>query len=168
VLAAAEAVHLLPQMAPRPEGRASRIPAAVLLLPLAVGALAAWGTLFSGPWPDGAVLYFLLSAMAALAGTVLRNALRVVFDPTADLTWSRLYFDGVAGLLLGFLLFLMYMAGALLLTGDEAPALPPRGDGAFLKVAVLVSLFGTAGGLMIEEAADRLRKFLIDRLQTPA
>lgn len=161
------AVRLLVELSHRPARRRPLLPAKWFLLALALVLLAAWVRTFAAPWPDGVAAFFLLSGLAALLGTVLRNVLRVVFDPTAEVTWTRLQHDAAAGVLLGFLLLLVYLAGAALVAGEGQTALPPGGDGRFHEVAVLVSLLGTTGGLLIEEVAERLRKLLIDRLKTP-
>src|SRR5215472_11925479 len=51
--------------------------------------------------------------VAGFLGTILRNNLRMVFDPTASFSWNALMIEVGAGLLLGFALALLYLVGSL-------------------------------------------------------
>jgi len=116
-----------------------------------------WVFLFAKPFADPSYSFFGMLAVAGLLGTFLRNNLRLVFDPTARFSWNELSIEIGAGLLLGFSLALLYLAGSLTIVGSTQAVLLPVGSGGFQRAAVVMTLLGLGGGLMIEQAADRVR-----------
>jgi hypothetical protein len=101
-------------------------------------------------------------AIAGILGTILRNNLRLIFDATAAFSWNELLIELGAGLLLGFALALLYLVGSLTITGKTESVLLPGTPGDFQRVAVIMTLLGLGGGLMIEQAADRVRRWFND------
>jgi hypothetical protein len=88
----------------------------------------------------------------------------MVFDPTASFSWNELLIEVGAGLLLGFSLALLYLVGSLTVTGKTEAVLLPDSNEAYQRVAVVMTLLGLGGGLMIEQAADRIRSWFTERL----
>lgn len=127
--------------------------------------LVGWVVLFTNPLGHAAYSFFAMLAVAGFLGTILRNNLRLIFDPTATFSWNELLIEMGAGLLLGFALALLYLVGALTVTGKTAAVLLPESDGDFQRVAVVMTLLGLGGGLMIEQAADRVRRWFTERFQ---
>src|SRR5579862_6520309 len=97
-------------------------------------------------------------ALAGLLGTILRNNLRMVFDPTASFSWNELLIEVGTGLLLGFALALLYLAGMLTVTGNTDVFLLEGAEKGYQRVAVVMTLLGLGGGLMIEQAAERVKR----------
>jgi hypothetical protein len=126
--------------------------------------LIAWVYLFSNPLVHASYSFFSMLGLAGLLGTVLRNNLRMVFDPTATFSWNELLIEVGAGLLLGFSLALLYLVGSLTVTGKTEAILIPDSTEAFQRVAVVMTLLGLGGGLMIEQAANRVRSWFVERL----
>jgi hypothetical protein len=124
--------------------------------------LVSWVVVFN----TGSIAYsyslFIILGVAGLLGTMLRNNLRMVFDPTARFAWNELLIEIGAGLLLAFALALLYLVGAVTIKGS-AEVMFPTGPAEFQRVAVVMTLLGLGGGLMIEQAADRVRGFFTDR-----
>jgi hypothetical protein len=141
-----------------------RLPLGIYLT-LLVSCLGGWVVLFTNPLNHPVYSFFAMLAVAGLLGTILRNNLRLVFDPTATFSWNELFVEMGAGLLLGFALALLYLVGALTITGKTEAVLLPGSTGDFQRVAVVMTLLGLGGGLMIEQAADRVRQWFTDRLQ---
>lgn len=109
---------------------------------------------------------FIILGVAGLLGTMLRNNLRLVFDPTARFSWNELVIEVGAGLLLAFALALLYLVGAVTIKGS-AEVMFPTGAAEFQRVAVVMTLLGLGGGLMIEQAADRVRGWFLERFTPP-
>jgi hypothetical protein len=139
--------------------KSARMPL-TLYTSLMLACLAAWVFVFDGQWwLQGNYAFFLMLALAGLLGTMLRNNLRMMFDPTAVFSWDELFIEIGTGLMLGFALALLYFVGALAFTGstDAIPKGGERGDGDFQRIAVIMTLLGLGAGLMIERAAERVR-----------
>jgi hypothetical protein len=142
-----------------------RLPLGVYMTVL-VTLLVLWVLLFSNPLSCPAYSFFAMLAIAGLLGTILRNNLRMVFDPTALFSWNELIIEIGAGLLLGFALSLFYLVGALTVTGKAGAVLLPEKDEDFQRVAIVMTLLGLGGGLMIEQAAVRVRSWLSEQLDS--
>lgn len=142
-----------------------RLPLGIYMVTL-VTCLALWVILFTKQFEPAAYSFFSLLALAGLMGSILRNNLRMIFDPTALFSWNELLIEIGAGLLLGFALALLYLIGALTVTGSTA-TLVPADTAAFQRVAVVMTLLGLGGGLMIEQAAERVRRWFLTRLNAP-
>ncbi len=128
--------------------------------------LVSWVVVFnSGSIPYSYSLFIILG-VAGLLGTMLRNNLRMVFDPTARFSWNELLIEIGAGLLLAFALALLYLVGAVTIKGS-AEVMFPTGPAEFQRVAVVMTLLGLGGGLMIEQAADRVRGWFLERFGGP-
>jgi hypothetical protein len=121
--------------------------------------LIGWVILFVNPAANVSYSFFAMLAAAGLLGTILRNNLRLVFDPTANFSWNELMIEMATGLLLGFALALLYLAGALTITGRASFTLSPGSPDGYQRVAVVMTLLGLGGGLMIEQAAERVRRW---------
>lgn len=117
-----------------------------------------WNSLTQGGWT------FIMAFLATGLGTSLRNSLRLVFDPAAQLSWFQLLNDWTAGIVLGFALCLLYFVGAVAVTGSTEQTLTPPKTGDFQRIAIIMTLLGMTGGLLLEQVADGLRSWLIDRL----
>ena len=133
-----------------------RLPAgvySVVLLALLVG----WVYLFTNPFSPVSYSFFAMVALAGLLGTFLRNNLRLVLDVTAQFKWNELFIEIGTGLLLGFALVLLYLVGALTVTGSAQTLLLPDSDADYQRVGIVMTLLGLGGGFMIEQAANRVR-----------
>ena len=128
--------------------------------------LVLWVYLFTNPFVHASYSFFAMLGLAGLLGAILRNNLRMMFDPTAIFSWSELLIEVGAGLLLGFALALLYLVGSLTVTGKTESVLIPDSNEAFQRVAVVMTLLGLGGGLMIEQAADRVRGWFAERLSS--
>jgi hypothetical protein len=128
--------------------------------------LISWVVLFTNPLNHATYSFFSMLAVAGLLGTILRNNLRMVSDPTANFSWNELLIEIGAGLLLGFSLALVYLVGALTITGRTESILLPESREAFQRVAVVMTLLGLGGGLMIEQAANRVRRWFAETLES--
>jgi hypothetical protein len=125
--------------------------------------LASWVIVFNTDAIPYSYSLFIILGVAGLLGTMLRNNLRLVFDPTARFSWNELLIEVSAGLLLAFALALLYLVGAVTIKGS-AEVMFPTGPAEFQRVAVVMTLLGLGGGLMIEQAADRVRGWFLERL----
>lgn len=125
--------------------------------------LATWVAVFNSDSIPYSYSLFIILGVAGLLGTMLRNNLRMVFDPTARFSWNELLIEVGAGLLLAFALALLYLVGAVTIKGS-AEVMFPTGAAEFQRVAVVMTLLGLGGGLMIEQAADRVRGWFLERL----
>ncbi|BAO87900.1 hypothetical protein [Caballeronia cordobensis] len=148
-----------------------RLPLGVYLSML-VTCLFVWVILFANPWmdigesPSSAVYFFFgILAVAGILGTLLRNNLRLIFDPTAKFSWNEMLIELGAGLVLGFTLSLLYLASAITVAGTTKALLIPKDKDSFQRAAVVMTLLGLGGGLMIEQAADRVRHWFTDELR---
>jgi hypothetical protein len=137
-----------------------RLPLGIYMILLVV-CLVSWVALFAHPLSNVTFSFFAMLAVAGFLGTILRNNLRLVLDPTANFSWNELMIELGAGLVLGFALALFYLVGALTVTGDPATVLMPN-PASFQRVAVVMTLLGLWGGLMIEQAADRVRHWFTE------
>ncbi len=106
-------------------------------------------------------------ALAGLLGTILRNNLRMVFDLTASFSWNELLIEIGTGLLLGFALALLYLVGTLTVTGKTEAFLLEDAEKGYQRVAVVMTLLGLGGGLMIEQAAERVKRAFAETIDTP-
>jgi hypothetical protein len=159
------AVQVLKELVRRHVFRSKpRLPLGIYLT-LLVACLGTWVFLFANPLNHALYSFFAMLAVAGLLGTILRNNLRLIFDPTAIFAWNELFIEVGAGLLLGFALALLYLIGALTITGKTEAVLLPADAADFQRVAVVMTLLGLGGGLMIEQAADRVRRWFTERLQ---
>lgn len=112
---------------------------------------------------DGPARFFTLLAISAFFGVSLRNSLRVVFDPSYSHNVRGILAEIVCGLLLAFGLALLFLVGAITIVGDPKGVFVQSGAD-FERTAVVMTLLGLAGGLMIEQAADALRRWFGARL----
>jgi len=130
-----------------------------IYMPSLVVLLFFWVYLFARPFPNPTYSLFGMLSIAGLLGTFLRNNLRLVFDPSARFSWNELFIEIGAGLILGFTLALLYLAGSLtIFGGTQAVTLSTNSvSGGFQRDAVVMTLLGMGGGLMIEQAAERVR-----------
>jgi hypothetical protein len=109
--------------------------------------------------------FFELLALAALLGTTLRNSLRFVLDPAPEVDSRRLLAEFVCGILLAFGLALLFLVGAITISGTPVEVLQEgEQKGGFERVAVVMTLLGLAGGLLIEQTADSLRRRLLSQI----
>ncbi len=128
--------------------------------------LVSWEAVFNSEAIPYSYSLFIILGVAGLLGTMLRNNLRMVFDPTARFSWNELLIEVGAGLLLAFALALLYLVGAVTIKGS-AEVMFPTGPAEFQRVAVVMTLLGLGGGLMIEQAADRVRGWFLERFAPP-
>lgn len=134
---------------------------------LMLACLATWVMVFNTDRLAYSYSLFIILGVAGLLGAMLRNNLRMVFDPTARFSWNELLIEIGTGLLLAFALALLYLVGAVTIKGS-AEVMFPTGPAEFQRVAVVMTLLGLGGGLMIEQAAERVRGWFLDRLGGPA
>lgn len=133
-----------------------------LYMGLMMVCLVTWVAVFNTDAIRYSYSLFIILGVAGLLGTMLRNNLRLVFDPTARFSWNELLIEVGAGLLLAFALALLYLVGAVTIKGS-AEVMFPTGPAEFQRVAVVMTLLGLGGGLMIEQAADRVRGWYLER-----
>lgn len=132
-----------------------------------VALLATWVWLFTMQLTDRSqipLVFFSMLGVAGLLGTMLRNNLRLMNDPTATFSWNELAIELGAGLILAFALALLYLVGAIAIKDADSPSLLPTGPDNFQRVAVIMTLLGLGGGLMIEQASRRVRGWYLERL----
>ena len=140
----------------------------IVLLGFQILLFATWLLLFTHPnMGNASYSFFALLAVASFLGTGLRASLKMVFDAAADLSWDQLLVDASAGLILAFGLSLVYLVGGITLFGDPTTVLLPKELPAFQRAAVVMTILGLAGGLMIEQVAEWLKGWLVDRLAKP-
>jgi hypothetical protein len=161
---APEVVRALEELVKRRAFKKSARMPMLLYMSLIATCLIAWVYVFAQPFQPRSYSFFLMLALAGLLGTMLRNNLRMMFDPTAVFAWESLFIETGAGLLLGFALALLYMVGALAITGTAEKVIQ-GGDEDFHRVSVVMTLLGLGAGLMIELAADRVRGWFTGHLE---
>lgn len=130
----------------------------ILLLVLVL--LAAWVWLFVAPPRPWQASFFVLLAISAFLGTSLRGALAAVLDAT-DRPRGISVAELNAGLILSFVLALLYLAGSFTFTGDF-DAVVTRD--AYQRVAVAMGLIGIAAGWLLERVAENLTRWFSRRL----
>lgn len=161
---AAQAIKLTEQITLRRVFRTNRVaPQQFVLLSAVVVFMVTWISLFALSPTQGAWT-FVMAFLATGLGTSLRHTLRLVFDPAAQLTWFHLLNDWTAGIVLGFALCLLYFVGAVTVTGSTTQIITPPTQSDFQRIAVIMTLLGMTGGLLLEQVAEGLRSWLIDRL----
>jgi hypothetical protein len=119
---------------------------------------------FVNPLRQEGYSFFIMLALAGFIGVMLRNNLRLISDPTAIFSWQELFIEIGAGLLLAFALGLFYLLGALTVTGKTQILIPSSTAADFQRVAVVMTLLGVGGGLMIEKASERVRGLFLNTL----
>ena len=144
-----------------------RLPLTIYMF-LLLACLFAWVFLFANPLEQRIYSFFAMLGVAGFLGTILRNNLRMVFDPTASFSWNELMIEVGAGLLLGFALALLYLVGSLAITGEATKFLVSPENEDFQRISVVMTSLGLGGGLMIEQAADRVRGWFTERLASSA
>lgn len=133
----------------------------LLTLALCLALLALWIGLILGFIPlQRSVAVLGLLVIAAFLGSGLRSSVRLVADDALTVTPRDFIRQTTAATLLAFVLYLIYLAGGVVLTGDFV-ALSTDKD--FNRVGVSVSLLGIFAGFLIEEAVEQVRKWLRDR-----
>lgn len=136
---------------PRP-----RLPIGVFLCVL-LACLVAWVELFVDTILDLGYALFVMVAIAGILGTFLRTSLRLITDATSSFSWNQLLLELAAGLMLGFALVLLYLVGALVITGQADPVVLPDSYTAYQRVAVAMTMLGLGAGLLLEQAAERVK-----------
>jgi len=147
--------------------RSPRLPIGIYLVLLLL-CLGGWVALFAFPPPNHTAWpFFAMLGVAGILGTLLRNNLRLIFDHTAVFSWDELIIEIGAGLILGFALSLLYFVGVVTITGGTDSVLSPSQvkPGDFQRVAIVMTLLGIGGGLMIEQAADRVQGWFTERFR---
>jgi hypothetical protein len=132
-------------------------PLGLLLLVFAL--LTGWGTLLV--WSPLGMLptFFLLLVLSALLGVVLRAALCLLSDPLTVIHARRILTEAVVGVIVGFGLGLLFLAGGFALRENWSFA--DLGEVTnVVRPGVVMSLLGLAAGLKIEAAVERLEKEL--------
>lgn len=126
--------------------------------------LTIWVWIFAGGFTRFPMIarFFILMPISAFLGAGLRNTLRLTFDPTAEISWTRLLNELGAGMLLGFGLILIYLVGGIFVIGDDNLLDQLANPANFSRLAVTMSLLGFAGGLMIERVAESLRMWIAE------
>ena len=122
------------------------------------------GVFVSGLNEQYLTAFFLITALSAFLGTSLRRSLSAVLSPTSPITGAQFLSEVNAGLLLAFILSLIYLSGSLTVAGDLDVFTEKAG---FRRIAVTVSLFGLAGGWLIEEVSKRLSGWLSQQVNNP-
>lgn len=127
--------------------------------------IAAWVTLLRRPWALGKdIAFYSMLAVAALLGTSLRNALRLVRDDFATLDTRVLINEATAGILIAFGFALLYLAGGIVLTGN---VISLTADNDFMRIAISMSILGFAAAFLLNEAAESLQERLREPLKRP-
>ena len=94
--------------------------------------------------------------------------MRLILDSTARFAWNQLMLELAAGLLLGFALALLYLVGAITITGGSEIAIVPKpGDVAsFRRIAVIMTLLGLGGSLALEQASARVSRWFNEQFRS--
>lgn len=121
----------------------------------------AWVWLFVDPPEPRQASFFALLAVSAFLGTALRNSLKVVADPSEQVSRRAIVAELSAGLVLAFVLSLLYLAGSLTFKGDFVAASDLNG---FQRVALFMGVLGVAGGWLLESTAQSITSWLSTRL----
>jgi hypothetical protein len=145
---------------PRP-----RLPLGIFLTSLVV-CLALWVVLFANPLSIQIYSFFSMLALAGILGTILRTAMRLILDSTARFAWNQLMLELAAGLLLGFALALLYLLGAITITGSSEITMVPCDPASFRRIAVVMTLLGLGGGLALEQASDRVSRWFNEQFRS--
>jgi hypothetical protein len=145
---------------PRP-----RLPLGIFLTCL-VACLALWVLLFANPLSTPIYSFFLMLAVAGILGTILRTTMRLILDSTARFAWNQLLLELAAGLLLGFALALLYLVGAITITGGSEIVLVPEDASSFRRIAVVMTLLGLGGGLALEQASERVSRWFNEQFRS--
>ena len=128
----------------------------IVVLPILL--LAVWVGLFVKPMGSMTVSFFLLLFFSALLGNGLRTIIRFTRDKP-KISVSRLFNEGVQGLLLAFGLALVYLAGGITITGNmKFVNIGEYGD--FQRIAVSMSMLGFSAGFLIKSATEQLTRRL--------
>lgn len=113
--------------------------------------------------PQSSIWLFLMAYIATGLGVFLRHSLRNVFDSTAHTALLRIFTDAASGLILTFIVCLLYIVGAVAFTGTSEQALSPERLNDFQRTAITLSLVGVTCGFLVEQTAESLRTVLLDR-----
>lgn len=113
--------------------------------------------------PQSSIWLFLMAYIATGLGVFLRHSLRNVFDSTAHTALLRIFTDAASGLILTFIVCLLYIVGAVAFTGTSEHALSPERLNDFQRTAITLSLVGVTCGFLVEQTAESLRTVLLDR-----
>jgi hypothetical protein len=124
----------------------------------------AWVLLWVAPGSHRQESFFALLAVSAFLGTSLRGSLRMMVDPAESRTRSALIAEYSAGLVLAFALALLYLIGSFTFTGNFEAIKNGQTLDAYQRVAVMMGLFGIAGGWLLERVAESLTGWLGSRL----
>lgn len=133
----------------------------VLLFALVVGLLVTWVLLNRSVGTDRYPAFFFQMLVAAMLGTLLRNAMRLVVDSAAALDVRLLFREAITGMIVGFGLFLFYLGGGLVIVGGFVPL---ASDADFNRVSITMSIIGLGAGLLLRESIalleERLKRHL--------
>jgi hypothetical protein len=113
----------------------------------------AWVWLFVTPPEPRQASFFAILAVSAFLGTALRNSLKIVADPSEHISRRAVTAELSAGLVLAFILSLIYLAGSLTFKGDFVAAADLNG---YQRVALFMGVLGVTGGWMLESVAQRI------------
>jgi hypothetical protein len=114
-----------------------------------------WVVLFVEATRDQVYPFFAMVVIAGVLGVLLRNNMRMILDPTITFSWTSLVLEVQAGILLGFALGLLYLAGVITVTGQAQP-LADGNAGAFQRVAVIMTLIAFGAGYRLQQASARV------------
>ena len=117
-----------------------------------------WTYLFFKPFDSSLLTCFVLLAVSSMFGTVLRTMLSSISPPPEPIDWSAFPLSAAVGLIISFALALLYLVGGLAITW-EREFLNVEGTD-FQRVAIMLSILGIGGALLIERSSARLRKVL--------
>jgi hypothetical protein len=122
-----------------------------------------WVALFRRPWGiDKDIAFYSMLTIAAMLGTTLRSALRLVRDEIVDLNARMLLIEARAGILIAFGFAILYLAGGIVITGAVVSLTT---DQDFMRVAITMSILGFASALLLHEAAANLQDRLMETLK---
>lgn len=155
-------VHALSELLRKRAFSRTRLGADLLPLGLNLILFSLWVWLFVAPPKPFQAAFFALLAVSAFLGTSLRNSLRIVLDPTERISRHAVVAELSAGLVLAFLLSLLYLAGSITFTGDATNVVEKPQD--YRRIALAMGVLGVAGGWLLERVATVLSDWLLDRV----
>jgi hypothetical protein len=124
--------------------------------------VACWVALFRGWLGTDSLPLFLMMLLGGLGGVVLRINQRLIAEPTIRFSWPSVAADLQNGVILGFVMVLLYLIGVVTITGEAHPIPEPSTAGDFQRIAVVTTLLALGAGFSPRQAAARLRGWFAD------
>lgn len=137
--------------------RHQRIWPSVLGTVVTLSLVGSWIALFMGWLGADTLPLFLMMLVGGLGGVVLRINQRIIAEPTVRFSWPSVSADLQNGVILGFVMVLLYLIGVVTITGQARPIPQNSSSADFQRIAAVMTLLALGAGFSPRQAAARLR-----------